>query len=89
MSVAAKVDYAKAAYWSVSFMGQGLKDPDFFPNRDGFVEEDGKNSVDEDFANNIQYFLFNQSALKSKTPKVFDWISKRYGDKFTKARKSQ
>ena len=89
LPVAGKVDYAKAADWGVSFVGDGLNNPDFFPNRDGFVEEDGKNSIDEDFANNIEYFLFNQGTLKSKTPKVFNWISKRYSDKFSIGGKAQ
>ena len=52
------------------------------PGRDGFVEEDGKNSVEEDISNNIEYFLIKPQALKTKTPAVFNWFYKKYGDKF-------
>ena len=43
----------------------------YFPNRGGYVEEDGRESITEDFSNNIEYYLFDPGALKVKTPKVF------------------
>lgn len=58
--------------------------PQLVPNRDSasFVEEDGSESLDEDFSNNIEYFLFSRDRLKAKTRKVHDWIQNRFGDKF-------
>jgi len=46
----------------------------FVPMRDEFVEDDGKEGPNEDFANNIEYFLFRSQSLKMKAPKVYDWI---------------
>lgn len=54
----------------------------FVPRLDGFVEEDGTEGPNEDFSNNIEYYLFNPKTLHEKTPKVYDWIRKRYGEKF-------
>ena len=30
----------------------------------------------EDFANNVEYYLFEPNVLKEKTPKAFNWIIK-------------
>lgn len=46
-----------------------------------FVEHDGKTSAEEDFANNVEYFLFDQAALKNKSPNIFSWIQKNLGQK--------
>ena len=54
----------------------------FVPMREKFVEDDGKEGPNEDFAKNIEHFLFSPQSLKKQTPKVYDWIRKRYGDKF-------
>lgn len=82
ISASERVEDAKAADWEVMFFDGGLKDPYFFPRNSGFVEEDGKNTVDEDYANNIEYFLFDPEILKTKTPKVYEWIYKKFGDRF-------
>lgn len=50
--------------------------------KDGFVTDDGRVSPEEDFANNIEFFLFNQSNLRSKTPHAYRWIVDHFGDKF-------
>lgn len=47
----------------------------------GFVEADGKMSADEDFANNIEYYLFEPSKLKNKSPNIQKWIQKKMGNK--------
>jgi Mlc titration factor MtfA (ptsG expression regulator) len=46
------------------------------------VEEDGAIDIGEDFSNNIEYFLFEPTKLKAKTPKVYQWIKEKYGDSF-------
>jgi hypothetical protein len=76
-----RVKYAISADWMGVPIGNTLT---LIPSpiRDGFVEEDGSLNPEEDFSNNIEYFLFNPTTLKSKTPKVYDWIQKKYGDKF-------
>ena len=50
--------------------------------REFYVEDDGKEGPDEDFSNNIEYYLFKPDQLRSKSPKVYEWIRKRYGDSF-------
>lgn len=47
-----------------------------------YVEPDGKISPDEDFANNIEYFLFDSKTLERMTPHAARWIKKRFGDNF-------
>lgn len=52
--------------------------------KDGYVEKDGDFSPSEDFANNIEYYLFHPTVLKSKTPAAFEWIKTHLGDKLSK-----
>jgi len=52
------------------------------PRLFGYVEEDGKLFPSEDFANNVEYFLFDPGKLKEETPKAYNWIQKHFGDKF-------
>lgn len=74
------LDYNKAAQWKPikSPSGQFI----FVPFRDGFVEPDGEEGPNEDFSNNIEYFLFKPEVLRKITPKVYDWIRDKYGPKF-------
>lgn len=80
LSTTDRVDYAKAAEWSV-ILWNGLKDKEWILRRKGRVEEDCQNNVEEDFSNNLEYFLFHPKELKEKSPEVYDWISKKYGAK--------
>lgn len=48
----------------------------------GFVAEDGHQGPREDFANNLEYYLFEPKVLEEKTLKAFDWMKKHFGDKF-------
>lgn len=61
------------------------------PARDdkNFVESDGPESMTEDFSNNVEYFLFAPEILKQKTPRVHDWIKKKFGDNFKLGRGSK
>lgn len=43
-----------------------------------FVEIDGQFSAEEDFANNIEYFMFDPSKLKATNPEIFAWIQKNF-----------
>lgn len=49
--------------------------------KDGFVKEDGKTSPEEDFANNIDHFLFEPNKLRKTTPAAYEWIAEYFGDK--------
>jgi hypothetical protein len=43
------------------------------------VEVDGKTSPEEDFANNVEFFLFEPDTLKTKSPNLFAWLQKTLG----------
>ncbi len=72
--------------WADSFKKyketSGWSDVDGNGYRKGeFVEHDGKTSAEEDFANNVEYFLFDRTALKDKSPDIFSWLQKNLGQK--------
>jgi Mlc titration factor MtfA (ptsG expression regulator) len=73
--------YADAAEWQ-TFINPQTKEHFLTTLRYHFVEEDGINGPDEDFSNNIEYFLFDPKKLNAKSPKIYDWIQKKYGSKF-------
>jgi hypothetical protein len=56
--------------------------PDYQLLRMKVVEPDSANSVEEDFSNNLEYFLFNPTKLQEVSPAVYSWIATRFGDKF-------
>lgn len=49
---------------------------------EGFVKEDGRLSVEEDFSNNVEFFLFEPARLKAVTPKAHQWLSEQFNGKF-------
>ncbi|MEK2644467.1 hypothetical protein [Bdellovibrio sp. BCCA] len=49
--------------------------------KNGYVEEDGRNSPAEDFSNNMEYYQFNPKRLNEVSPKAYNWMKKHYGDK--------
>ncbi|KYG61743.1 hypothetical protein AZI85_05825 [Bdellovibrio bacteriovorus] len=54
----------------------------FISRSEGFVQDDGRESPEEDFANNVEYFLFDPKKLEKTTPHATKWIKKYFGDKF-------
>lgn len=72
--------------WSSNFLKykkeygwNGLKDGGF--RKGEFVETDGKTSAEEDFANNVEYFVFDQEKLKETSKNIFSWINKNLKNK--------
>ncbi len=55
--------------------------------RIGYVRSDGVlvkpsyTSPEEDYANNLEYFIYNPDKLKQVTPNAYEWIKKRFGPK--------
>lgn len=47
---------------------------------EGFVADDGRGSPEEDFANNLEFFLFDRKSLQMKTPHADRWIQRHFGD---------
>ena len=73
-------DYRHATGWHLELDPEGTI---FWAGRKvGYVEDDGKNSHEEDFANNVEYYLFRPEKLKKITPTTFDWIRKHFGENF-------
>lgn len=48
----------------------------------GFISSRAKDSVDEDFAENIDAFLFESDKLKDVVPTAYQWISRKFSKKF-------
>lgn len=44
-----------------------------------FVASDGRDSADEDFANNIEYYIFEPQTLRSRSPNIYSWLAKHLG----------
>lgn len=63
-----------AAEWEATHAG-------FILRRKKMVAEDSDQSPTEDFANSVEYYLFEPANLKLKTPRIYDWIHLELGDK--------
>ncbi|WP_415062794.1 hypothetical protein [Bdellovibrio sp.] len=61
----------------------------YISRMDGYVQDDGRESPEEDFANNIEYYLFEPGELKKVTPNAYRWIQTHFGDKFKLRKGSQ
>lgn len=85
-SDAKRSSYEKEADWISLDVGDG-KTIIIPKSTRNFVEKDGEISPDEDFANNIEFFLFEPETLKKKSNAVYLWIQKSFGDGFKLVRK--
>ncbi len=85
MEFLALSDSDKNAYLSTTnwYLTQRGSNPPLILRRECcFVADDGKTSPEEDFANNIEYFLFDRNTLREKTPWAERWMKERFGDTF-------
>lgn len=71
--------YRRATGWRPEVEGRNYY---WTGRKQGYVEEDGAKAPDEDFANNLDYFLFDPDRLQKVTPSAYEWIKKQFGDKF-------
>jgi hypothetical protein len=71
-----KSDYNHSLGWSNLSLDSEIV---WIGRKNGYVEGDGSLNPDEDFSNNIEYFLTNSKKLQEVTPKAFEWISKNLG----------
>lgn len=67
-------DYERSLGWNVVSKGQARSGP--------FISTGARENVDEDFANNVEYFLFAPEDLKSKVPKAYSWILNKFSKNF-------
>lgn len=75
-----RVKYALSTGWSEKVDLKTNK-RQLVPTRFEAVEEDSFESVTEDFANNLEYLLFDKKTLKKKVPEAVRWFDEKYGDK--------
>ena len=75
-----KLDYRRATNWNYQ-IDLGSKDRVYYyeGRKTGYVEEDGNSSPRENYANNIEYYIYTPDKLKKVTPQAFEWIQKKYG----------
>lgn len=51
-------------------------------HRNGYTKSDGDFSPEEDYANNLEHFLYSPDRLKKVTPEAYLWLKKRFGEGF-------
>lgn len=71
-------DYRKFTGWTLVLEGREIY---WQGRKSGYIEEDGKLSPAEDYANNIEGYIFEPERLNRVSPEAYIWIKKRYGDK--------
>ena len=55
------------------------KNGKYLTTRRKFSEPDGANDPDEDFANNVENYLFNKEEFRKEFPLIFNWIDHLFG----------
>jgi hypothetical protein len=73
-------DYRRASGWQMELEADGKIY--WVGRKDGYVEDDGKNSPEEDYANNLEHYLYNSDNLNKVTPSSYRWIRDHFGDDF-------
>lgn len=77
-----KLDYRMAAGWHTEVESGKVY---WLPRVTGYIEPDGIESAEEDYANNLEHFVHNSDKLKEISPKIYNWFYKKYPNK-TKGR---
>ena len=72
--------YRSAAGW-INVSGD-KNAPNYTLLRKKVVAPDSTDSIEEDFSNNVEFFLFNPSNLQDVSPSAYNWISKHFGANF-------
>jgi hypothetical protein len=73
--------YRAAVNW-FSPDGGGQGGPWITRGKQAFVQDDGLMSPAEDFANNVEYYLFQRETLRKVTPNADIWIGRHFGSSF-------
>ncbi len=80
-------DYHLATGWHLKLMPNRMI---YWNGRQtGYVQDDGKNSFEEDYANNLEYYLYDSDKLKKVTPSAYQWIKRRFGQNFQLKRRKK
>lgn len=80
MAIDDKRNFAEKAGWSSkSILGK----EHYLLNKNKInIKEDSRDSLEEDFANHIELYLFQPSVVKAKSNDAFIWIQNKYGKNF-------
>ena len=72
--------FAEKAGWSrKNIMGKEY----YFPKKNKVnIKADSIDSVEEDFANHIELFLFTPRVVRAKSKDAYDWIQDKFGKEF-------
>lgn len=73
-------DYRRATGWHLELK----PDRNFYweGRKEEYIEDDGSFSPQEDYANNLEHFLYSPDKLKKVTPEAYRWLKKRFGENF-------
>ncbi len=73
-------DYRRATGWHLEM--EADRNIYWVGRKDGYVEADGNYTHEEDYANNLEYFLFDPDKLKKVTPAAYAWFVKQFCEGF-------
>jgi len=76
------LNYTKDVRDNYEFAMQWKSGPNGKIRPGSFINSQAKENPDEDFANNFDYFLFEPEKLKAEIPKAYNWMQKKFSDKF-------
>lgn len=76
-------EYQDETGWG-NFDEVGGKSGEWISSRTKFIKPDGRDSPEEDFANNVEYYLTKPEKLKLISPEAYEWIKNRYDSKMKK-----
>ncbi len=72
-----KLSYQKKMGWIVNENGEEV----LVDEGRSIVADDSNDSTTEDFANNVEFRLFQSEHLKKAAPEAFEWLEKRFNKK--------
>ncbi len=76
------LNFSKKEIESYQNQMQWKNDRGVFYRQGPFLSSDAKESPEEDFAVNIEHFLFENEKIKKQLPKAYSWIDKNFSKNF-------
>ena len=73
-----KKDFAIASGWEKLKQRSSWR----FGSKKPVIESDSRSSIEEDFANHIEHYLFKNKSLEKSSPKAYKWIKGAFGEDF-------
>jgi hypothetical protein len=89
MNLTEQVGYNVLSGWRIDNSRPSNGPKKWRSTRSKFVDADGSDSPEEDFANNVEYFFFNKTKLQFLAPEPYSWIEQRFNDKVIKEKRKK